>query len=788
MDKHTIDILGYEKALNIISRYAATEAGRQRVLAVSPFEDVSEVTSRLKMISEMKTLLEWDKSIPLSGVHEVREPISRAKTPGAVLDAKTILLIGMVAKAAGLVRRFVGDNREKAVRLWTLASDLRELGGLEERIDSAIDEDTNIKDTASEKLRRIRHDKSRVSSRIASALSDILAKENLQPHLQESIVTIRNGRYVVPVRAEAKGKIEGIVHDTSQSGATVFIEPMKTVALNNQLRSLELEEKDEIVRILSEITAAIGADAGDLILNLELLTELDIVNAGSRFSRDFACTEPEVNREGRILIKAGRHPILIEMQRSGSGEPAVPLDVALAGGRGLLITGPNAGGKTVALKTVGLLTLLARTGLHIPCDDGTDIGLYDRVYADIGDEQSIELSLSTFSSHMKNIISIIENADSSSLVLLDEVGAGTDPSEGAALARTVIESLIERGSTVVATTHHMDLKIFAHENPLLENASMEFDGEGLKPTYRLIQGIPGASHAFDIAARLGLADGLLERARSYCGTERVRFEELTRELLEKMRKLAVEEAGIDAKRRKVDELMAEYETHLGEMKRRGQEMKKQALREARSVVDDAKRTVTRLVRELKEQRPPPQQARQVERRIREEAGKIREEIEEIESAEERREPLGEVSVGARAYIRPLSREGLVLSEPDERGRVEVVVGAMRVEVNVADLFKPGDQAPARSSPIIQFDAKEVPSEIDVRGMTSEDAWEVVDKYLDDASLYGYDSVRVIHGKGKGILGKKIREMLVSHPRARGHRFGDIGEGGTGVTIVEIEKG
>jgi DNA mismatch repair protein MutS2 len=788
MDRHTIHILEYEKALSIVSRYASTEAGKEQVLALSPFEDVSEITSRLKMISEMRVLLEWDKPIPLDGVYDVRVPISRSKVPGALLDARTILIVGMLARAARLVRAYSNENREQAPLLWRLASDLRVLADLEKSIDAAIDEDTNIKDGASPKLRKIRQDKARVSSRISSALSDILARENLQPHLQDSIVTIRNGRYVVPVRAESRGKLEGIVHDTSQSGATVFIEPIRTVQLNNRLRSLELEEKDEIVRILAELTAAIGAHAGDLILDFQILAELDVVHAGARFSREFGCTEPGINPEGRIVIKAGRHPILAEMQRSGDGGAAVPLDVVLTGGQGLLITGPNAGGKTVALKTIGLLTLLARTGLHIPCDDGTDIGLYDKVYADIGDEQSIELSLSTFSSHMKNIVSILENADGTSLILLDEVGAGTDPSEGAALARTVIEALLDGHATVVATTHHMDLKIFAHENPRLENASMEFDSEGLKPTYRLIQGIPGASHAFDIAARLGLAGHLLERARSYCGGERVRFEELTRELLGKMRKLATEEADIDAKRRKVDELMAEYETRLVELKQRGQEIKKQALKEAKTVVDDARRTVTRLVRELKEKPPPVEQARQVERRIREEAGKIRERISEMESAEETREPLVEIAVGAKAFIKPLRREGVILSEPDGRGRVEIAVGALRVEVGLTDLFKPDETHPIKPAGFFRFEAKQVPSEIEVRGMTAEEAWEVVDKYLDDASLCGYDSVRVIHGKGKGILGKKIREMLASHPRVRAHRFGDIGEGGTGVTIVEIEKG
>jgi DNA mismatch repair protein MutS2 len=789
MDKHTIRVLEYDKVLGIVARYAATDAGRQRVLELKPLLDKSEVTARMAMISEMKSLFEWGKPPPIAGVYDVRDAVSRAKVPGAVLDARSLLLICSVAKASRLLRRFFSENREKADRLWRLSSNIRELGELERKIDAAIDDDTNIKDDASPDLRRIRREKARVSARISSTLSDILAKENFQSHLRENIVTIRNGRYVIPVRAEAKSKISGIVHDTSQSGATVFIEPMTTVNLNNTLRTLELEEKDEIVRILSGLTDAVRESAGEVAVNLEILTEIDVMNAGSRFSMDFSGQEPALNDEGVFVLRAGRHPLLIETQRANDGDGVVPLDMKLeAPGRGLLITGPNAGGKTVALKTIGILTLLARTGLHIPCGDGSSIALFNRVYADIGDEQSIELSLSTFTSHMKNIIRILKDAGTGTLVLLDEVGAGTDPMEGAALARTIIEELLRKRATVVATTHHMSLKVFAHDSEVLENASMEFDGENLKPTYRLVQGLPGASHAFEIASRLGLGEGVLDKARAYCGEEGVRFEELTRDLLEKMRQLAVEEANIEAKRKKADEVLAEYEARLDEIRRYGTQVRKQALKEAKSVVDDARRTASQLVRELKRTKPPPEQARAIEKKIREKAGTIAEEIEKIEGAEEAREPLKQAVVGARAYVKPLAKEGVILSEADEKGRVEIVVGALRVEVGLEDLFEPVEEARKPASAIVHFEAKEVASEIDVRGMTSEDAWETVDKYLDDAALFGHTSIRIIHGKGKGILSKRIREMLSSHPRVKTHRFGDLGEGGTGVTVVEIEGG
>ncbi|MGD8627960.1 MAG: Smr/MutS family protein, partial [bacterium] len=472
---------------------------------------------------------------------------------------------------------------------------------------------------------------------------------------------------------------------------------------------------------------------------------------------------------------------------------------------GLLITGPNAGGKTVALKTVGILVLIARTGFHIPCDDGSEVALMDKVYADIGDEQSIELSLSTFSSHMKNTIEILRNADAGTLVLLDEVGAGTDPLEGAALARSIIEDLLGSEARVVATTHHMSLKVFAHDNDLLENASMEFDTEGLKPTYRLIQGVPGASHAFEIAARLGFKAETLARAREYSGEEGVRFEELTRDLLDRMRRVGIEEANAEAKARKADEVLAEYERRLEDIKRSDRQIRKQALKEAKSVVDDARRTATRMVKELKRARPAPEEARVVEKQMREKSGEIAGEIEKIEEAEEERRPVEKVVVGERVYVKPLSREGVVLSEPDEKGRIQVVVGALRAEVGLEDLLEveskageaaagkagargAGEGGTARPAGIgIDFEAKEVSYETDVRGMTAEDAWEEVDKYLDDAALFGHASVRIIHGKGMGILAAKIKEMLSSHPRVKSHRLGEMGEGGTGVTIVELER-
>jgi DNA mismatch repair protein MutS2 len=790
MDKHTIRTLEYDKVLTLISRYASSDAGVACVLALEPLPDAQAVSRRLKLVSEMKSLLEWGRTPPLAGVVDTRDAVSRAKTAGAVLEARVLLAILVTARTARLAKKFFVDNIERAPLLGKGASELIDLSALERTIDKAIDEDTNIRDGASARLRQIRQDKVRITARIASTLQRILDSENLRQHLQENLITIRSGRYVVPVRAESKNTLSGIVHDTSQSGATVFIEPMETVGLNNTLRSLELEEKNEINKILAALTEAVREVADGLVADMEALFRLDVVLAAARFSVEFRCSEPTVNQVGRIVVRSGKHPILIETQRARGEGSVMPLDLELGPERrGLIITGPNAGGKTVALKTLGILTLLARTGLHVPAADGTDLALFEKIFVDIGDEQSIELSLSTFSSHMKNTIKVLAGADAGALVLLDEIGAGTDPAEGTALARAIIEELLARGATLVVTTHHMDLKVLAHENPLLENASMEFDSRNLAPTYRLIQGVPGASHAFEIASRLGLGEDVLSRARTYCGSDRVKLEDLSRDLLEKIRRIEEDEVAARLRRKQADEVVGEYERKLADLKTHEKDLRKRALIEARGIVDETKRTAERVVaelKELKETKAEPRLAREAEKQIREEAARVADAVAELEGPALRREPLREPVAGARAYVGPLRLEGIVVSDPDDKGRVEVAVGALRAEVGVADLFEPAASAPVRQA-AVSFEAKQVPAEIDVRGMTAEDAWEIVDKYVDDAALCGLPFVRVIHGKGKGILARRIKEMLAVHPSVKAHRFGDLGEGGTGVTIIDLAK-
>lgn len=787
MDTHSIQVLEYGKVMNLVSRYAVSVVGSKRVLEFQPIDDIENIRTRQKLISEAILIIDSGEAVPLCPLDDLSPLIDKASISGSVLDEKSLLEIAKLAKASRHARTFFEKKRPQVPSLWGKISDLADLKDLEREIEDAIDADGSVKDTASDRLRQIRRQKIRLSEKIRSVLEGIIASNTSRIYLQDEIITIRNGRYVIPVRSDSRGRIAGIVHDTSQTGATVFIEPLKTVELNNNLRNLDVEEKEEILRILRFLTSWISRVADDLREALDRISFVDAIFACARFAKDFGCSSPVVSDQPGLKLRNARHPILVEMFRRGDIQKVVPLDIDVTH-KGVIITGPNAGGKTVALKTIGLLVLLSKVGLHIPCGDGTEIGFFDNVFADIGDEQSIEMNLSTFSSHMGNIVRILKNAGSRSLVLLDEIGAGTDPSEGAALARSIIEELIGRGAVVVATTHQSDLKVFAYENPELENASMEFDEVRMAPTYRLVVGVPGASHAFEIANRIGMPEHLLGRAREYIGEERVRLEDLSRDLSLRIRALEEEKEGIEIEKRKVRSMTEEYEKKIAGLKAEEKEKRKEALLKARSIVESARRMIAEIMESVKRSTPTLPEIRQVAKRIGEEYQKIDEAIKEIEEPPQRKH-LDRVRVGEKAFVVPFGRDCVILSEPDKDGKVEVAVGNIRAEVSLDDLCAPCERkVDSESISHAEFKPKQVPMEIDVRGLTADEAWAEAERYLDDAALYGYDWVRIIHGKGKGILANKIWEMLASHPAVRNYRFAEMGQGGTGVTIVDLGKG
>ncbi|MGI6083471.1 MAG: endonuclease MutS2, partial [Limnochordia bacterium] len=605
--------------------------------------------------------------------------------------------------------------------------------------------------------------------------------------LQDNLITLRNGRYVLPVRQEYRSSLPGIVHDQSGSGATLFIEPIAVVELNNEIRQVEAEELEEIERILKELTDAVGLESAAIRHSVEIAGELDFIFAKGRLSLEWNCTEPQMAEDGWVSILSGRHPLL-------TGR-VVPIDVWL--GReylALIITGPNTGGKTVTLKTVGLFTLMGQAGLHVPAQSGTELAVFDGIYADIGDEQSIEQNLSTFSSHMSNIVRILERATSDSLVLLDELGAGTDPTEGAALAMSILEHLIDLGCRTVATTHYSELKSFAFTEPAAENASVEFDVETLQPTFRLAIGVAGSSNAFAIARRLGLGEGIVERAKARLTQEEITVEELIRSVEENRRQAVRDREEAARLRIEMQKLRDRYDEAFTKLQKRRHEILDQARREAAQMVAGTRKELEQLIGELRRNKQvdlerAAQMAREqvLERQLSlREAEPLQPEIAPPEERTDS-EPLHK---GDTVRIRSLGQEAVVLAEPDHEGRVLVQAGMMRLSLMKSEVEKlaaaPRKETRGSSmAALARSKSAAIATELDLRGKTVDEALEEVDKYLDDCMLSGIPRASIIHGKGTGALRQAIREHLQGLPQIKAYREGEPGEGGSGVTIVEF---
>lgn len=663
---------------------------------------------------------------------------------------------------------------------------------LAENIDRCILSEDEMADNASPKLKDIRRSIIRQNDSIKNRLNNILNSADNKTYLQEAIVTIRDGRYVVPVKAEHRGRFPGIVHDQSSTGATIFIEPQVIVNLNNELRELELAEQAEIERILAELSSAVAEHFHPIMNNQKLLITLDVIFAKGKLSVRMKGESPEIAAGGELVLKQARHP-LIDAQK------AVPIDVSVGGDyTTLVVTGPNTGGKTVTLKTVGLLTVMAQSGLHIPAAGTSRIPVFEEVFADIGDEQSIEQSLSTFSSHMKNIVSILKEADDKSLVLLDELGAGTDPTEGAALAISVLENLKSWGAYTIATTHYNELKKYALSTEGVENGSMEFDVATLSPTYRLLTGVPGKSNAFEIARKLGLSESLIERAQQLLERGDIEFEDVI-DNIERDRKKA-EEAREEAMRisaavRKQQEEMNKREEAL---KAREEEVLRKAKEEARDILKEAKEIasdVSKELRELNKLDSMGERNRQFDRnrtRLREAEGRVAEKL--VKRVNQSPVNASKLSVGDRVKVLTLDQVGEILTLPDEKGDLQVKIGIMKANINVEDLMFMEEDENSKNSgksgrygQLYKSKAQSISMSINLQGKNLEDAIMDMDKYLDDAYIAGLKEVTIIHGRGEGILKEGLRKVLRKHKLAASYRKGKYDEGGDGVTIVTLRE-
>ena len=785
MKEKTLRVLEFNKIKHKLRSYAITESGKRLVDELAPYKSIFEVKNKLEESNEALDILIRKGAPPFEGLFDTREALERAGK-GGVLTAGQLLRIGGMLRCSRRFKEYI-ERKEDEIsykHLEDLAYILTPIRKLESDIENAIVSEEEISDKASGTLYGIRRSLKEKNSSVREKINSIVRANS--KYLQDSLYTMRGDRYVIPVKAEYKGAVPGLVHDQSSTGATLFIEPMSLVNLNNEIKELMLKEKAEIERILSELSSKVYDNIEEVRNNYKILTELDFIFAKGKYASNLNAVIPTVREDRSFDIIGGKHPLI-------DPKVVVPSDIYLGEEfTTLMITGPNTGGKTVTLKTVGLLHLMALSGLLIPARDGSAVGFFKEIFADIGDEQSIEQSLSTFSSHMTNIVSILEDADEDSLVLFDELGSGTDPTEGAALAVAVIETLKNRGTRLIATTHYSELKGYALRTVGVENSSVEFDVETLKPTYRLLIGIPGKSNAFEISKRLGLGEDIIVKAKDYMSKENLQFEDLIRDLQEKS--IIANKDAREAKRIKeeAEELKKKYEEKLQKLDKVRDKAYEEARREAKDIISRAKDEADEIVKAMRELEKMGI-AEGGRNRLEAERRKLKESLEEKEAAmikvrENNGEPLKNVTLGMEAFLPSLNQRVIVISMPDNKGEVQVEAGIMKINVKLKDLRKV-EVTPVKKEKKkreVKLNLKSVESRIDLRGMDAEEACYRTDKYLDEAYMANLGEVTVVHGKGTGILRKAINDMLKRHPHVKSYRLGVYGEGGDGVTIVDLK--
>ena len=785
MQKRNLRVLEYYKILDMLATHVVTDMGREACLALEPSSDAEKIRVMQAQTEEANTVLAYNGANPMAYFKDVREYLKLASV-GATLSPKALLDVAEALKASRVVRNALVTDREDTPLLTEMGSRLTTNRNLEEEIFSAILSEDEISDHASVELNNIRRHMRQINDKVRDKLNSIIRSSSMQKYLQDAIITMRNDRYVVPVKAECRQFVPGLVHDQSGSGSTLFIEPMSVVEAGNELKQWIAKEKQEIEHILTEFSARVAPDAPLIASNLAILSSIDMIFARAMLGREMKAVPPKLNTEGRINLIRARHP-LIDPDR------VVPSNLWLGGEFStLIITGPNTGGKTVTLKTVGLLALMTQSGMQIPAAYGSEMAIFDEVFADIGDEQSIDQSLSTFSSHMTNIVNILGSVTENSLALFDELGAGTDPTEGAALAMSILEHLLKSHVTTMATTHYSELKVFALSTRGVENASVEFNVETLRPTYRLSIGVPGKSNAFEISRKLGLPDFLIADAGERLTKDQVRFEDVIanaeyhRQVAEKERKLA-EQAHIETTR-----LRDEAERLQKELASRREEELRKAKADARKVLLKAQREAEQIIADLKKTRAA---ANVKEHELHELRGRLQSDIDQTSetiAVTNAGEAPKTVNVGDTVELINLGVKAEILTTPDAKGECTVQAGALKLKANLKNMRmskpdkpKPGPRKKAGGG-TSGVSVRAVERECDVRGMNVEEAILAIDMFLDGATLNRLNEVNIIHGKGTGVLRAGVHKHLRAHPSVAEFRLGRYGEGEDGVTVVTLK--
>ena len=792
MNQKALSSLEYPKIIERLTEKASSPMGKELCRKLQPSTDINKIRLMQTQTKDALTRLFQKGSVSFGSVKDIRGSLKRLEI-GSSLGIMEILSVCALLENTSRVKAYSRGDRSDlpSDSLDSMFEQLAPLTPLSSEIRRCILSEDEISDDASPALRQVRRNMKVTNDRIHTQLSG-LVNGNARTYLQDSVITMRNGRYCIPVKAEYKGQVPGMIHDQSSTGSTLFIEPMAVVKLNNNMRELELQEQKEIEIILAGLSEQIAEEREAIALNLELMVQLDFIFARAGLAMDMNGSEPVFNEEGRVLLKKARHPLIPKKK-------VVPIDIRLGDDFDLLIiTGPNTGGKTVSLKTVGLLTLMGQAGLHIPALDRSELALFHEIYADIGDEQSIEQSLSTFSSHMTNIVSFLEKADSRSLVLFDELGAGTDPTEGAALAISILSYLHDKGIRTMATTHYSELKVYALSTPGVENACCEFSVETLRPTYRLLIGIPGKSNAFAISSKLGLSDQIIERAKEQISEQDESFEDVLSSLEENRVTIENERLEIARYKEEIKTLKAQLESRQEKLDAQRDRILRQANEEAHKVLEEAKEYADQTMKLFHKFQKNNVDTSAVERERQELRKRMNKAEKNMSDRQETKKPKKQLTAkdirpGDSVKVLSMNLKGTVGSRPDSKGFLFVQMGIIRSKVHLSDLELVDE--PVITTPSLQktgagkirmSKSASVSTEINLLGRTVDEAIAELDKYLDDAYIAHLKSVRIVHGKGTGALRKGIHDYLRRQKHVSSFRLGEFGEGDAGVTIVDFK--
>ena len=789
MNYKSLTTLEYDKIIDRLVSFAASDKAKERLKKLVPMTDIHDINAALSETSDALSRVYAKGAVSFGGVHDVGASVKRLEI-GSSLNTVELLHISSLLTAAARVKNYYEDTTDSLTGYFHA---LEPLTPLNTEIKRCILSEDEISDDASANLRSIRRQKVLAAERIHTELNKMLNSSSVRNCLQDFVITSRSGRYCLPVKAEYKSQVPGMVHDQSATGSTLFIEPAAVVKLNNDIRELELKEQAEIEAILAELSAKASEFTDELLTDFQVLTTLDFIFAKAQMSKQYKCSCPVMNTNNYIDIKKGRHPLI-------DPHKVVPIDIYLGKNFNLLIiTGPNTGGKTVSLKTVGLLTLMAQSGLHIPALDHSELAVFDNVFADIGDEQSIEQSLSTFSSHMTNTVSILKEADAHSLILFDEIGAGTDPTEGAALAISILNDLHKRGITTMATTHYSEIKVYALTTDGVENACCEFDVESLRPTYRLLIGIPGKSNAFAISKKLGLPDYIIKDASARMDADDVQFEDLLSDLEHSRITIEKERAEINAYKQEIQQLKDELKTKSDRLDERRDKILRKANEEAAAILKDAKEYADQTIKTMNKHGMTVKELEKQRSAIRDKMNKRQEKL-SVQAAKpkaHKAHDISEFKVGTHVRVLSMNLIGTVTAPPSPKGEITVQMGSLSTKTKINNLeilvgYKDPEEAKKApkgaggSGKIKMSKAASISHEINLLGLTVDEAVAKLDKYLDDAYISRIPQVRIVHGKGTGALRNGVTAYLRGVPYIKSFRLGEIGEGDTGVTIVDFK--